>query len=53
MPNIHGAKNAAFGAVAVTERRLPWGSAAIVIAALSVLSWAVVIGLIAAFRVLG
>lgn len=50
---MHGAKNAAFMAGAAKQHRLPWRSAVLVIAALSVLSWAAVIGFIAAFRVLG
>jgi hypothetical protein len=53
VPNMQGAKNAAFMARAAKQHRLPWRSAVLVIAALSVLSWAAVIGFIAAFRVLG
>jgi hypothetical protein len=53
MPDMRGAENADFGAVAGIRRRLPWGSAVLIIGALSVLSWAIIIGLVAAARAFG
>ena len=50
MLDMRGARHADLGAVPGMERRLPWGQAALVIAALSLLSWAALIGLGAALR---
>ena len=52
MLNMRGARHAGFGAVPGMERRLPWGQAAPVIAALSLLSWAALVGLGAALRLI-
>jgi hypothetical protein len=49
---MEGARNADVRTLEGVEPRLPWGSALLVIAALSVVSWAGVIGLVAGLRLL-
>lgn len=53
MRDIHSAGNANAGAIADIQHRLPRGLATTVIAALSVVSWATVIGLVAALHCIG
>jgi hypothetical protein len=50
MLDMHGARHASCGAAPGMERRLAWGQAALVIAALSLLSWAALVGLVAALQ---
>jgi len=52
MLDMHGARHAEFGAAPGMERRLAWSQAALLIAALSLLSWAAFIGLVVALRLI-
>ena len=47
---MHSARRDGFGAATRLEHRLPWRSAALVIGVLAVLSWAAIIGLGLAVR---